>query len=167
MGHWSDESGLHPLSFHPDDTVLTPHNNDSPHDAGNSETEMGHWTEDPDSSASVITATRQQVHQGDTCNKPTQHPIVKKVGDFLSDLKARKGVSHAAVTEIYQFMIQNAADIHAGVQENQFPSSKTMRRRAKKRIPKSIIKYTQTHPEGTVSTSDHQRSSLRKSHFCR
>ena len=86
-------------------------------------------------------------------------PIVSKVGAFLQALKVRHNVSNKAIQIIYEFFVRdNNEEIRDAVVQEQFPSIWTMRKKADKTIPPTLMSYKYVDEDGIRKTSaNHQK----------
>ena len=118
-------------------------------------TQMGAWPESDNNSA----ADPLEWHEDIDTAFHNCAPIVGKVGSFLQALKVRHNVSGAAITIIYNFFIQdNNDDIRQAVVNGEFPSIWTMRRKAVKAIPPTVIDYKYRNKDGiNMTAADHQK----------
>lgn len=96
--------------------------------------------------------------QGTPVNGPrraTEDDTVLEVQDFLSGFRAKYGVSHGGIHELYQFFVVDKAHaISRAAQRGEFPSMKTMRRRGEAALPKLKLRYTYLTDEGQKVTKD-------------
>ena len=110
-----------------------------------------------DSDANIWGTDSESPEEGEH-GEPNKEPekkadIVTRVQDFCAALRGKYSLSHAGVSEVYNFFVRdNAQEIADQQRSHGFPSVKTMQRRTEDGLPTTKIDYTFANEGGEKTT---------------